>query len=459
VVFGDGAAVDTTASFSEADTYMLRLTADDGEYTVGDEVTVVISEQGSYIDNFNSNTTFSYMVTDIWAAGGVGSFSYDANRKQALVQTGDNIGLKISKTMTFTDIAGGSLMKFKLIIGIAIYLSFMVSGCNFVLSENAPYPKSPIIEKLIWASPKLIVRKAEGSDCWPITWADDGHLYTAYGDGWGFEPKVPEKLSMGFAVIKGEPNDFTGVNIRSEYEQFGQGKNGKKPSGLIMIDGILYMLVRNADKNGRQSELWFSENYGKDWKSVGWRFEHLGYPTFINYGRNNDNAIDDFVYIISPDGPSAYTATDRFVLARCHRASLRQANSWEYFTGLNPNGKPVWSLDFSRREGVFQHQGNCLRSGISYNAGLGRYIWWQQNGGNYDTRFKGGFGIFDAPEPWGPWTTVFSTSRWDVGPGETGSFPPKWMSADGKTMHLVFSGDDYFSVRKATLILAPLAVN
>jgi hypothetical protein len=27
------------------------------------------------------------------------------------------------------------------------------------------------------------------------------------------------------------------------------------------------------------------------------------------------------------------------------------------------------------------------------------------------------------------------------------------MSPDGKTIHLVFSGDDYFSVRKATLTL------
>jgi len=46
---------------------------------------------------------------------------------------------------------------------------------------------------------------------------------------------------------------------------------------------------------------------------------------------------------------------------------------------------------------------------------------------------------------------VFSTERWDVGPGETSSFPTKWMSADGQMLHLVFSGDDYFSVRQATL--------
>jgi hypothetical protein len=42
---------------------------------------------------------------------------------------------------------------------------------------------------------------------------------------------------------------------------------------------------------------------------------------------------------------------------------------------------------------------------------------------------------------------------WDMGSGETGNFPPKWMSEDGRTIYLVFSGDDSFSVRKATLTI------
>ena len=68
-----------------------------------------------------------------------------------------------------------------------------------------------------------------------------------------------------------------------------------------------------------------------------------------------------------------------------------------------------------------------------------------------DTRFEGGFGVYDAPEPWGPWTTAYFTEKWDVGPGDTASFPTRWMSADGKTLHLVFSWEDHFAVRKATL--------
>src|SRR5262245_49966606 len=106
---------------------------------------------------------------------------------------------------------------------------------------------SPVIKEIIWSPKETIVRKASGSDNWPMTWADDDGLYTAYGDGNGFEPRVPEKLSLGFAKVRGLPPDFSGANIRSRTgEQKGEGKAGKKASGLLMVDGVLYLWVRNA---------------------------------------------------------------------------------------------------------------------------------------------------------------------------------------------------------------------
>jgi hypothetical protein len=104
---------------------------------------------------------------------------------------------------------------------------------------------------------------------------------------------------------------------------------------------------------------------------------------------------------------------------------------------------------------VFINPGRCYRSGISYNAGLKRYLWCQILPFSKDKRgprFQGGFGIYEAPEPWGPWTTVYYNQQWDVGPGETSSFPAKWMSKDGRNCYLLFSGDDYFSVRKAVFM-------
>jgi hypothetical protein len=96
----------------------------------------------------------------------------------------------------------------------------------------------------------------------------------------------------------------------------------------------------------------------------------------------------------------------------------------------------------------FADPGQCCRSGISYNAGLGRYLWWQQKNPSSRSRYEGGMGVFDAPEPWGPWTTVYLCGLWDIGPGETASFPPKWMSEDGRTCWLVFSGDDTLALRR-----------
>lgn len=55
------------------------------------------------------------------------------------------------------------------------------------------------------------------------------------------------------------------------------------------------------------------------------------------------------------------------------------------------------------------------------------------------------------PNRGGPGTIVYFTQEWDVDPGETGTFPTKWMNEDGRSIHLVFSGNDSFSVRQATL--------
>jgi CubicO group peptidase (beta-lactamase class C family) len=116
------------------------------------------------------------------------------------------------------------------------------------VSYSAPYPQSDKITSLTWAPASSVVRKAEGSDTFPMTWADDGNLYTSFADGRGFEPVVPDKLSMGFAKITGPATDFTGANIRSDDEQYGDGSRGKKASGMLMVEGVLYMWVRNASE-------------------------------------------------------------------------------------------------------------------------------------------------------------------------------------------------------------------
>lgn len=329
-----------------------------------------------------------------------------------------------------------------------------------------PYPPSPFITQITWAPASTILRfaqgrKGDGSDNWPLTWGEDDHLYAAYGDGYGFHPMTPTKLGLGFAQIQGSPEtQIRGIDIRSPTENPAMGPAGAKASGLLMVGGVLYCWLRNVDGQGRNCRLAWSTDAARTWTLADWTFPEVGYPTFLNYGRNYAGARDTYVYTVSHDHPSAYHAADGFVLLRAPIHDLRRRDAYEWYAARDHDG-PRWTADRTQRGHVFTFPGHCCRSGITYHAPLQRYLWWQQHTFTHgelhfgdpatDTRYHGGFGIYDAPEPWGPWTTIYFTENWDVGPGEAACFPTKWMRRDGRHLSLVFSGNDAFSIRGATL--------
>ncbi|MFT5367447.1 MAG: CubicO group peptidase (beta-lactamase class C family) [Candidatus Latescibacterota bacterium] len=329
---------------------------------------------------------------------------------------------------------------------------------NSIPTLKAPYPQSEKITACTWENLSNVRRSAtgglirDGSDNWPMTWAEDNHQYTAYGDGNGFAPYTPNKLGMGFAKIEGGSGNFTATNIRSNAENTSYGQNDRKASGLLCVDGTLYLLARNDNQKGHHSRIGWSTDHMRTFQWAKWNFKELGHPTFINFGKNYEDAQDGFVYIWSNDHPSAYKESDHFVLARVPKDQILQRDAYEFFVHLK-SGKAIWSSDIKKRGPVFKFPNTCIRSSISYNAGIKRYILWQnlRQAGGEDTRFSGGFGVYEAPNPWGPWKTVYFTNKWDIGPGELGCFPTKWMRKDGKTMYLVSSSDDQFTVRKVKL--------
>lgn len=204
---------------------------------------------------------------------------------------------------------------------------------------SAPYPPSRVIRQINWAPKESITRKARDSDNWPMTWADDDALYTAYGDGYGFEPFIPEKLSLGLAKVNGTPSAFTGENLRApSLEQRGGGRAGRKASGLLCVESVLYLWARNAGN----SQLAWSEDHGATWRWADWKFTNsFGCPTFLSFGRNYTGAIDQFVYVYSPDANSAYEAADLLVLARVPKSRVRERAAYEFFSGRA--GEPAGS--------------------------------------------------------------------------------------------------------------------
>jgi Domain of unknown function (DUF4185) len=308
------------------------------------------------------------------------------------------------------------------------------------VAVRAPYPPSQVVHGAVFG--KEIRREAIDSDNWPLTWGDDDAQYTSYGDGFGFEPHVEKKLGMGFARITGGPSEYRGENLRSDGERTGDGAKSPKASGILMVNGVLYVWVR---KLGNAQLLW-SRDRGKTWQS-GFKMETaFGSPAFLNFGRNYAGARDTFIYTYSQDGPSAYESDNGVMLARAPKDRIRDRSAWEFFERLDSGGRPVWTADVARRGAVFHYPANCQRVDAVYNAGIGRYLLAL----GYD--HAGGWGLFDAPEPWGPWTTVLHR-QWDV-PGTHGyRLPAKWIATDGLTMTLVFSGvkpNDAFCTRTLT---------
>jgi len=77
---------------------------------------------------------------------------------------------------------------------------------------------------------------------------------------------------------------------------------------------------------------------------------------------------------------------------------------------------------------------------VSHNAGLGRHLLCTE----HTETHRGKLGVFDAPEPWGPWTTVACFDAWGEGQVPVNAFywnfANKWLSADGTRFAMTFTG-------------------
>ena len=119
---------------------------------------------------------------------------------------------------------------------------------NCQITTQLP-PPSPVISKVDLGTCGVDHSReaAPGSDNWPMTWGDDGNLYTAYGDGNGFEPFVESKLSLGLARISGGPNDFKAINLRIARHRTIWTWSGRQ-EGQRIVDGRWRSLHVGAER-------------------------------------------------------------------------------------------------------------------------------------------------------------------------------------------------------------------
>jgi hypothetical protein len=358
--------------------------------------------------------------------------------------------------------------------------ALLVLDAPALLQAQAPYPQSRVVTGLTWAPEIVRVGgiNTHTGDNWPATWGDDDILYTSWGDGDGFSHKKPE-LSLGFAKVTGNPaGELKAEVIPSNVDTvMGGGTKGIKSSALLMVDGTIYMFVRNykVGDDVTNSRLAWSKDRQKTWTWADWHFsDTFGCLEFAQFGRNYAGARDNYVYIVSQDNDNAYKYAEKVVMARVPKDRIADRGAYEFFAGRDATGPPRWSRDMGARQPILTDPKGAQRVSLTYNAALKRYFLVTSigtHGSATKAMHTGGLGVFDAPEPWGPWTTVYYDQYWSGGHNLEykleewtyhQKFPTKYISSDGKEMWLLFSGrgENYtFCLRKATLEVARSSTN
>lgn len=355
-------------------------------------------------------------------------------------------------------------------------------------TRPAPAPHAPTSTffstvRVDWAA--RVFSESDG-DLWPSTWADDGALYSANGDGAGFEP---DGLFADIVMnrIDGEPEiGLSGerlsaaamiADVWSPTESY-----NRKPTGLIAVDGNgdgtdeLYIAVQdlrrgaNAFDDVPNASISMSTDYGRTWtKSDAPMFTDHRFTTimFLDFGQSNEHAsvLGDngaaYVYAYGLDfnwrdsfSDQVEDPTDLY-LARVPIDRIQDRSRWEFFAGLNGE-IPLWHGDIDARQPVlsdtrrvypdFRGDGISNMTVISqgsivYNAPLKRYIYtsWTE----YTWEF------YEAPTPWGPWRLFlhkdFGGYPWfgassdpECSGPKNGGYgtvvPSKWIADDGQRM-------------------------
>lgn len=342
-----------------------------------------------------------------------------------------------------------------------------------------------------------LVRKGNFGDNWCQTWAIDDNVYTILDDGngwWGSSEKLNSLADWEgsmFLQISGDQN-FTKKNVKKmpgwpvslvDSPLYGYG--------TLAVDSTIYMWLWRSEtdtwyRRATANRLLYTKDFGKtvyrwdgtleNYKSFQELdstafFFHMEDPrpkegkeayafnwiAFLQNGKANSAAKDEFVYMYSPEQHDPRN----LALARVHKDKILGKSAYEYFQGIN-NNQAIWTSDMRQRGATIQYpeagEGEQWMwaswfPSVVYNAGLDLYImasygikdpskeFW--DGWCRDCPLPGSIGFWYSENPWGPWKQFYYKDAFYPDNKENRTYgiklSPKWISKDGKKMVLIWS--------------------
>jgi hypothetical protein len=319
------------------------------------------------------------------------------------------------------------------------------------------FPKSKAIKEFTWLESRVPYGEKDiKGDTFPLTWGADNEIYTSSGDpNWGetFSGLDAEKIT-------GDPGNIKITKLNHMNEYLGWGGDGPKPSGMISVDGILYFAFQNMLRNrkppfslrsqhGSDAHIIYSSSKGSLWSPAlntistpMFPGPHFGGPAFINFGKDNNDARDDYVYAVSSD---QWDNGSHLRLGRVNKEKITSAASWEWTAAFTSSGDPVWHENLEEAIPILSLYKSLSIPDMVYLKDIGRYLLltWRLHE-DFSPTDGTDLIIFESPEPWGPFSLVHFEEYWE---GKEFNpycprLPLKWIKTvpGGVTGWMLFSG-------------------
>ncbi|MBT6144257.1 MAG: DUF4185 domain-containing protein [Gemmatimonadetes bacterium] len=330
------------------------------------------------------------------------------------------------------------------------------------------------------------------------TWASDDQVYAnmSDGEGWAEEPYYRSRLWR----IAGGPQGFTPSDVPGYLDLRGRPHHVSPwfAYGIISVDGTIYQYISHTGEHDRWGAPFHgilmvqSPDHGKSWYLHDGREvtgQHVSSETpelmfnwqvapgrrdgagdmeghafawveVVQMGQDNQLAKDDFIYVYSPYAPQS----EQLNLARVPKGRITDWSAYEFFQAHRTDGTATWTQsvdargvvhEFPTRTGSAHFGWFSWLPSIVWNEALGLYI--MVNGGTYpgsglsageywehwSHSKSGSIGLYWAANPWGPWHEFFYDSCFTTVDDDDRTYQPKlspkWMSADGTQMWMIWS--------------------
>lgn len=327
-------------------------------------------------------------------------------------------------------------------------------------------------------------------DTWYPSWADDDKMYSPWTDGscWRLDGTLDrsgsgdgkgEFASTGQAVIEG--NDPLQLKVYSLGTEVASALpyHGRYPCGSLVYNGIWYYGTYCLDPSGSTQYgktfinwPWlgpfvgfrYSKDLGRSWTNCPLKPEKplfgetgingfpvkIGSPHFVDFGKNMQYSPDGKAYLVAHGADStdnqwrfwnaSWITGDQIYLVRVTPSveNINDISKYEFFAGNDDKGNPVWTNDFKKIKPLLEWNNNMGCVTITYDPPLKKYLMCVTDGGN--TCSKMNTYILESDKLTGKWKLI--TYMKDF--GEQAYFvniPSKFISTDGKTAWLLYSGN------------------